>query len=236
MQPILAIDTALDVCSVAIGYGDEILALEEMQGANLHAANLGLLMEKALKTAGIKPADLSAVSVNKGPGSYTGLRIGVSAAKGLAYSHNLPLYSESCTRLLANNALQALGGDNLLYCPLIDARRMEVYYAVYDHELNDMQPIEAAILTEEFLADLLTKQLIAFFGNGMAKAKTILSRQSNAIYIENINPSAKWQLPLIAKKMGMNQTENIFTFEPYYVKDFMAKDPNGRINKVLRRD
>jgi tRNA threonylcarbamoyladenosine biosynthesis protein TsaB len=163
------------------------------------------------------------------------LRIGISAAKGLSFSHDIPLYSESCTRILSYAASRKINGEKIFFCPLIDARRMEVYYSIYNTDLKELSPISAVVLSPEIFGPWLKGHTVVFFGNGMPKARPMLEEFNNAVFLEDIQTGAQWQLPLAMEKMEASQAENILTFEPYYVKDFMAKDPNSRINKVLNR-
>jgi tRNA threonylcarbamoyladenosine biosynthesis protein TsaB len=216
---ILNIETATTMCSVSIGKDGKLVALKELNGDYTHAENLTLFIEAVVKQAGIQLADLDAIAISKGPGSYTGLRIGVSTAKGLCYSLDKPL--------IAINTLQHLSlalseGEDTLLCPMIDARRMEVYCAVYDSNGNEIIPTAAEIIDENSFADLLKKGKMVFFGDGAAKCKETFSSNSNAVFRDNIYPSAKNMIPLSEKAFTDKQLEDVAYFEPFYLKDFVA--------------
>jgi len=216
---ILNIETATTMCSVSIGKDGKLVALKELNGDYTHAENLTLFIEAVVKQAGIQLSDLDAIAVSKGPGSYTGLRIGVSTAKGLCYSLDKPL--------IAINTLQHLSltlseGEGILLCPMIDARRMEVYCAVYDSNGNEIVPTAAEIIDENSFADLLKKGKMVFFGDGAAKCKETFASNSNAIFRDDIYPSAKNMIPLSEKAFNAKQLEGVAYFEPFYLKDFVA--------------
>jgi len=216
-QKILCIDTSLEVCSVAIGD----FSVEE-RGQNIHSSRLNLVIEELMKQAGMNLHDIDAICIDKGPGSYTGLRIGVSTAKGLSYALDKPL--------LSTNTLQTMGyyyksidalDTNALLCPMIDARRMEVYYALFDTSLNFVEETKAAVIEDGFLADYLPNNKIIFFGNGAEKCKETFIDNKNAIFPDvDIYPSAKAMLPLAEKKFKIEEFEDAFSFEPFYLKDF----------------
>ena len=182
-----------------------------------------------MKDANKKLSDLDAIAVSKGPGSYTGLRIGVSTAKGLCYALDKPLISIPTLQAMTRGAVKthSVSGSHLppLYCPMIDARRMEVYCAVYDENLLEIKPTAAEILTEHSFGDLLLKYKIYFFGDGSSKFKSFLSGNSNAVYLEDNFVSARHMITVATKKFSEKLFENLARFEPYYLKDFLTTTP-----------
>lgn len=163
MSVILSLETSVDTCSVAIHDEGKLLASETIEEPQAHASKLGLLIEKVLKDSNKSSAQLEAVAVTSGPGSYTGLRIGVSTAKGLCYSLNIPLIAVNTLQLMAYQASHSIS-EGTLMCPMIDARRMEVYSLLMDSSLSILAPIKAEIIDELSYAELLSNQRIAFFG------------------------------------------------------------------------
>lgn len=222
MGLILNLETATTVCSVALAKDGQLLSMEELNGDYTHAENLNLFIEKVLKKAKLALADLDAVSISKGPGSYTGLRIGVSTAKGLCFSLNKPLIAINTLEHSAYACSQNQGDANALFCPMIDARRMEVYCAIFDKENKVIAPTTAAIIDEHSFETLLQKQKIYFFGDGAEKCKTSLTAQPNAIFIDQLFPSAKNMIELSEKAFQNKQFEDVAYFEPFYLKDFIA--------------
>jgi len=222
MALLLHIETATSVCSVALSEHGKLLSLKEENKKNTHAENITLFISHVLNEAGKKNSDLDAIAVSAGPGSYTGLRIGVSTAKGFCYALDRPL--------IAINTLQALAFKirisnfefrNSLLCPMIDARRMEVFCALYDDNLNEIQSASPKIIHENSFSDLLKENKIYFFGDGAEKCKTVLSHQTNAIFIDNIFPSASSMIDIAEKKFQQKQFENLALFEPFYAKEFV---------------
>lgn len=229
MAWILSLETATTACSVALHYNGELRALHEINNGYSHAENLTLLIEQGLEEAGIKAQDLAAVAVSKGPGSYTGLRIGGSTAKGLCFSLDIPLIS---INTLQSIALQVTGdnypgSDDLpdRWMPMIDARRMEVYTAVFDGENKQLTEIEAKILDETSLTDLLENHRVAFFGDGAAKFEAVVPNRSKAVFIDDIFPSAREAGQLAFARFQAGEFEDVAYFEPFYLKDFIAIKP-----------
>ena len=221
---ILCIETSTKACSVALSLNNKLLALKEsIDEKHSHAENLTLYIEDVFKLANVAMKDINAVAVSKGPGSYTGLRIGVSTAKGLCYALDKPL--------IAINTLQAMCYlDKIstldtsipnLFCPMIDAKRMEVYCAVYDEKLCEIKKTTAEIIDENSFADLLQKHKIIFFGDGSEKCRSKISH-SNAIFIDGVNPSAKSMIAIAEKYFSENKFEDVAYFEPFYLKDFIT--------------
>ena len=224
MGLILNIETATTVCSVSLAKEGELISFKEYNGEYSHAENLTLFIENILQQAQVSLSDINAVSVSKGPGSYTGLRIGVSTAKGLCYALNKPLIAIDTLKHLSlsvsNSKLQVSG--SVLFCPMIDARRMEVYCAVYDTKNNCIKATSAEIIDENSFSDLLKDNVIYFFGDGAAKCKNILSQNKNAVFIDNIFPTAKEMITLSEQAFNNERFEDIAYFEPFYLKDFVA--------------
>ncbi len=226
MALILNLETATTVCSVSLAKDGQLLAVKEQNGDYSHAENLTLFIEDVLKQAGIKLSDVDAIAVSKGPGSYTGLRIGVSSAKGLCYSLNKPLIAISTLKHISLSVSKdpqyKSSALNSLFCPMLDARRMEVYCAMFDSLNNEIRSITAEIIDEHSFSDLLNNQVIYFFGDGAAKCKTVLSANKNAIFIDDVFPSAKNMVSLSEQAFVNKEFEDVAYFEPFYLKDFVA--------------
>ena len=223
MGVILNIDTSSELCSVVISRCNEFLSIKELQKEQfVHAEQLHLLINECLLESNIDISTINAIAVSSGPGSYTGLRIGVSAAKGLAYGLNVPLISVSTLESLCNGASEK--GFKGLFCPMIDARRMEVYCALYDEYKQILKPIEAKVV-EGTIYEEFSNQEIVCFGSGAEKCMQYLDK--NFTYIPNVIPSAKYMVPLSYAKFVNLQHENIALFEPLYLKDFIAGKPKN---------
>jgi tRNA threonylcarbamoyladenosine biosynthesis protein TsaB len=226
MSLIICLETATKSCSVSLGKNGKVLALKEsLDEQYSHAENLTLYIEEACKQANVRLQDVDAIAVSKGPGSFTGLRIGVSTAKGLCYALDKPLISintlEAMAAQIQNSKFKIQKG---LFVPMIDARRMEVYCAVYDEQLNEIKKTFAEIIDENSFSDLLSKNKIYFFGDGSAKCRSKISH-SNAIFVDGINPSAKFMIPLAEKYFLEKKFEDVAYFEPFYLKDFVDTTP-----------
>ena len=225
MALILALETSTKNCSVALADGDQILAVkEESSDQYIHSEKLHLFIQEVLQWAGKKPAELSAAAVGMGPGSYTGLRIGVSAAKGLCYSLGIPLIAVNGLQLLAEEFIQLHHPESEeLILPMLDARRMEVYTAVFDHHAQMQGKIEAVVLDDDSFADLASPQ-IHLIGDGANKAKVVLT--SERFVLHNMPyPSSKTLALLAGHKFQNQEFENVAYFEPFYLKDFIAGKP-----------
>lgn len=223
MSCILHIETATDACSVAVSQdGALIFQQAEMQGPSA-AQRLGGMVDEALSFTDNHAIPFDAVAVSKGPGSYTGLRIGVSMAKGVCYARNLPLIALSTLEvmcvpvLLVNDELP----DDSLLCPMIDARRMEVYTSLYTRSLEQRMPVTPMVIDSNSFAEQLDSHPIYFFGNGSTKCEEVI-RHPNAHFIPNIVPLAKWMSPLAEKAYARAQFEDVAYFEPFYLKEFVA--------------
>mgnify|MGYP003290510305 FL=1 len=225
MACILHIETSTEACSVAVSEdGLAEFKLEDLQGPS-HAVQLGVFVDEALSFVDNHGMPLDAVAVSCGPGSYTGLRIGVSMAKGICYGRNLPLIAIPTLEVMSVPVLlqQDLPDDALL-CPMIDARRMEVYAAIYDRALNMKRPIPADIVDESSYLEYLDSQPVYFFGNGAAKCREKITHP-NAHFIEGVRPLARWMFPLAEKALAGKDFKDVAYFEPFYLKEFIASTP-----------
>lgn len=218
---ILCIETATTACSVCLARDGKVLALRETNEGYTHAENLHVFIDAVLKEAGVAFGELNAVAVSKGPGSYTGLRIGVSAAKGFCYSLNIPLISVDTLQAMAYRVSRLQ--PEMLYCPMLDARRMEVYCAVYDNKLNTVLPVQALVLDEASVAQFRLATPVCFFGEGMPKAKTLLAAEASAVFADDIVPSAANLVELATAKLKDRNFESLAHFEPFYLKEFFTK-------------
>jgi len=223
---ILCIETSTTVCSVCVTADEKISSFREINSGYTHAENLHIFVEEVLKEANLSFSQLSAVAVSKGPGSYTGLRIGVSASKGLCYALNIPLISIDTLQSMAYSVAN-LKQQDVLYAPMLDARRMEVYCAVYNKNLETILPVNALVLDENSIKIFNLEKPICFFGDGMSKAKELLHEINQAIFLENIVPSAKNMAALAFAKFQQKQFENLVLFEPFYLKEFFTKSPKS---------
>jgi tRNA threonylcarbamoyladenosine biosynthesis protein TsaB len=227
MTIILIIETSTEVCSVALAKDGQIMDLIETKEGQNHAKLVTVFAETLMHRNGLKVSNIDAVAVSKGPGSYTGLRIGVSTAKGICYASTIPLIAigtlEAMTMHVAANRVKYNIPENLptLFCPMIDARRMEVYSMLLDHKGNVIKPITANIIEDSFLIDELNDNQVVFFGNGSEKCRKVLNSK-NAIFIDNIEASALYMPELAWTAYVNNQFEDLAYFEPFYLKDFVA--------------
>lgn len=227
MSCILHIETSTTACSVAVSQdGQNIFEKEELRGPS-HATLLGVFVDEALSFADHHAIPLDAVSVSCGPGSYTGLRIGVSMAKGVCYGRSIPLIGLPTLEVLCVPVLlyhDELPDDALL-CPLIDARRMEVYAAIYDRALHTVRPTAADIVEADTYREYLENHPVYFFGNGSDKCRERLEQHPNAHFIGSIYPRAAMMTPLAEKAMAQGRFEDVAYFEPFYLKEFVAGKP-----------
>lgn len=221
MALILCLETATTVCSVALGKGGHTIAMREVNAGYTHSENLTVFVQQVLDESGYKFSDLDAVAVSKGPGSYTGLRIGVSAAKGFCFALDKPLIAINTLEGMAAAVKGTETGHELL-CPMLDARRMEVYCAFYDRDDNEVRPTSAEIITEAAFTDILSANRVIFFGDGAAKCKPMLEANPNAIFLDEIYPSAQFLVHAAEMKFKSKMFEDVAYFEPYYLKDFVA--------------
>ena len=230
MSCILHIETSTSACSVAVSEdGQNVFKKEDLNGPS-HAVSLGVFVDEALSFADSHALPLDAVAVSCGPGSYTGLRIGVSMAKGVCYGRNLPLVGLPTLKVLCVPILlyhEELP-DAALLCPMIDARRMEVYAAVYDRALNVKRAIAADIVDENSYLEYLNEHPVYFFGNGAAKCREKITHP-NAHFIDGIRPLAGMMFPLAEKAIAEQDFKDVAYFEPFYLKEFVAGTPKKLI-------
>ncbi len=228
---ILNIETSTNVCSVALSKDDELIAEKTSFQSNSHSKLLAHFIDDILKENNISPKKLKAIAVSQGPGSYTGLRIGVSTAKGLAYSLNIPLIAIDTLQIMSQQIIKEhdnLLNKNPILCPMIDARRMEVYTAFFDTENNKISQTTNMIIDQySFLTPLQSKQFL-FFGDGSQKCKTKITH-SNAIFVENIFPLAKYMVDFSEKLFNNKKFVDVAYFEPFYLKPFIATTPKNKL-------
>lgn len=230
MSCILHIETSTDVCSVALSQDGACIFNEEDHSGPNHAERLGTFTDSALSFADSHAIPVDAVAVSCGPGSYTGLRIGVSMAKGVCYGRGIPLIAVHTLQLLCVPVLLGhyeIEPDALL-CPMIDARRMEVYAAIYNRSLKPVRPIGADVVDATTYREHLDRAPVYFFGNGAAKCMAAINHP-NAHLIEGIEPLAKWMMPIAEKRSAQGMYEDTAYFTPFYLKDFVAKAPKKLI-------
>ncbi len=225
MSLILQIETATTVCSVALSENGSVLAHKEIQQRNIHAEAITVFIDEILKDAGKQYHQLNAVAVSCGPGSYTGLRIGISVAKGLCFALDIPLIAVETLEamidgLIAQNSFDDQTG--LLLCPMIDARRMEVFTAVFNTKGEKIRPTSAEIIDENSFDDLLNTHKILFFGDGAIKCSEVLGKNPNVQIIPEFLNSAIYLTKKAAEKYQTKSFEDVAYFEPYYLKDFIA--------------
>ena len=229
MACILSIETSTDVCSVAMSENGQCIFKQEDHGGPNHAVSLGVYIDEALSFTDNHAIPLGAVAVSCGPGSYTGLRIGVSMAKGVCYGRNVPLLAVPtlevmCVPVLLNHEIEV----DALLCPMIDARRMEVYSAIYDRALKEQRETRADVVDADTYREFLDRRPVYFFGNGAAKCMETINHP-NARLIEGIEPLAKYMFPLAERKWVQEEYEDLAYYVPFYLKDFVAKMPKKLI-------
>lgn len=220
----LAIETATKMCSVALFQDEQLLENYDEGGAYSHAEKLAPLTQKILAENNLTVGSLSAVAISSGPGSYTGLRIGLSLAKGLCVAADLPLISISTLQGMTAGAVEQYADTNALFCPMVDARRLEVYTALFEEDLRELSPTEAKIIDSESFKEILRDKKVYFFGDGASKCKEFIV-SSNAIFLENEFISASNWGKLIDVKYKSESFENLAYYEPFYYKDFRAGKP-----------
>lgn len=234
MSCILHIETSTAVCSVAVSEDAQVIYHEESRAdANHHSAaaeRLGTMVDEALSFTDSHAIPFDAVAISGGPGSYTGLRIGVSMAKGICYGRDLKLISVPTLELLCVPVLlREQVPDDALLCPMLDARRMEVYAAIYDRALKPVRSIQADVVSADTYRQWLDQQPVYFFGNGAAKCMELIAHP-NAHLLEGVEPLARWMQPLAERRLMNGQTEDVAYYEPFYLKDFVAKQPRNLLN------
>ncbi len=215
---ILCIETSSLVCSVALFQGGALIAYEESFLAKNHSSVIIPMIDQLMASSGTDFKALKAIAVSSGPGSYTGLRIGVSTAKGFCSALDIPLIGIPTLQAIANGFVGTSGYKDGLICPMFDARRMEVYYWLGDYMGNEIHAVKPLILEDESFADLLKEQKIYFIGDGSKKTATVLDHQ-NAAFVPDFQPSARWLGSLAQEKYAKAKFEDVAYFEPFYLKE-----------------
>ena len=235
MPLILSLDTSTQICSVALASEGKLLGTRESTDDKSHSRLLSVFIQELLSENSLEASGLDAIAVSMGPGSYTGLRIGVSTAKGIAYGIDIHLIGISTLDALVSGALQNKEIKSILakesttmLCPMIDARRMEVYTAVYSSSGKMTEDVSASIIDENSYIKSLEKGKIVFFGNGAGKCMEKITHP-NAVFIDSIETSAVYMVPLAEKSWKQKKFENVAYFEPFYLKDFIATIPKNKI-------
>lgn len=233
MALILHIETATPVCSAAISKNGALIDFRETNDPRSHASRLSPFIQDLWKSNNINPLELDAVSISLGPGSYTGLRIGVSTAKGIAYANDIPIIGISglqalAARFIAEHSQSYDLNDNTLLCPMLDARRMEVYSAFYNIKLKLEREIKADIIDHESYLEYLSKGDVYFFGDGSKKCMETI-QHPNAKFIDNVEPSSRFMIELGELAWEKKDFVDTAYFEPFYLKDFIATIPKNKI-------
>lgn len=236
MALILNIETSTQVCSVCVSLDGVVKGIKESNEEKSHAKLLTIFIDQLLNDLNYKIDDFDAISISKGPGSYTGLRIGVSTAKGLCYAKDIPLIAINTLQSMANGIiLKANSNDisvddfeNSILVPMIDARRMEVYSAFFNSKGEFIRDVKAEIIYENSYQDILCKQKMIFFGDGSEKIREVV-KHKNAVFVKNFNPSSSYMAGLSEIKFRENRFEDVAYFEPFYLKDFVATVPKKNI-------
>ncbi len=235
MANILLIETSTRACSAALSHDFAIVCQRaSLEGPN-HASLLGVYVEEMMTYAREHDLTVDAVAVSSGPGSYTGLRIGVSEAKGLCFGLGKPLISVGtlqtmCCHVMFSDAEQP---DDALFCPMIDARRMEVYTALYDRSLREVSPIAPKVIDSESFRDVLDQRPVLFFGDGAEKCVDVI-RHPNARFISNVRPLATDMLAPAVKAFNEGRFEDVAYFVPFYLKEFVASKPKDLLREVTK--
>jgi tRNA threonylcarbamoyladenosine biosynthesis protein TsaB len=230
---IICLETATNLCSVALCNSAGVVSLRESNESKSHASMLTIFIEEILKENGIRAHDLNAIAVSKGPGSYTGLRIGVSVAKGIAYAASIPLIGIETTLSMfwgisgSREKIQE-SDTNTLFCPMLDARRMEVYYAIYDASGKTVKEISAEIINEDSFINIPESHNIVFFGDGAEKCKDVI-KQTNAKFADDFRISASFMHKPVFQSFNNHHFEDVAYFEPLYLKDFLTSKPRKNI-------
>jgi tRNA threonylcarbamoyladenosine biosynthesis protein TsaB len=220
---ILAIETAVSICSVCVAHGSEILALREDFGVNNHSEKLNKFIQEVMNESATSFDSLAAVAVSGGPGSFTGLRIGVSSAKGICYAAEIPLIAVDTLQAMAYMMLQDEGikHENVILQPMIDARRMEVYTSVFDLKLNQMIPVRADIVNENYFDHLQSDQTVVIAGNGAEKFRMLFADNQQVVFVDGNVHTALGVASLAMKKYESGEFADLAYFEPFYLKDFI---------------
>jgi len=221
---ILSIESSTQTCSIAVSTDGKLVWNKENSDLTSHSAVLGVFVAEAVRFIQANNFRLDAVAVSEGPGSYTGLRIGISLAKGLCFGKDIPLIAVSTLKIMAKRFVPSFS----YLCPMIDARRMEVYTALFDGNLNEIIPARAVIINENSYRDLLTHEKIIFFGSGAEKCKTVI-RSENAVFRNYVHPSASDMIEEAEQAFKEKIFADTAYFEPLYLKEFQATIPKNKV-------
>jgi tRNA threonylcarbamoyladenosine biosynthesis protein TsaB len=238
MAILLSLETSTGVCSAALHEDGKLLASTELQIPQSTASSLAVMIHDLMKLCNVSSEQLGGVAVAAGPGSYTGLRIGVATAKGICFSMNIPLVSVNTLELMTFQVISSFFSDtsfsfdgdrdSVVLCPMLDARRMEVYCLLADRKLRILEKTSAKVIDEKSFDQQLDRGKILFFGNGSEKCKQVF-RNANALFLDSIIPSASKLGELGSRKLEAGEVEELSSFEPFYLKDFVAKKPKVEI-------
>jgi tRNA threonylcarbamoyladenosine biosynthesis protein TsaB len=223
---ILCLETATQVCSVALCKADGVVSLRQNNENRSHASLLTVFITEILREQGLEAKDLDAVAVSKGPGSYTGLRIGVSVAKGISYRAGIPLIAVDTPLSMFHGIRDSFpvekeNSDDLIYCPMLDARRMEVYYCFFDRSGKRLREISAEIISGDSFSDISEEKQVVFFGDGAMKCENIIKRR-NSVFYPNFTISASYMMKPVFGAFALKHFEDLAYFEPFYLKDFIT--------------
>lgn len=224
MAVLLSLESSTTICSAALHDDGVCLALEENRVPQSASSMLAVMVENLFRKTGVSATEVAAVAVSSGPGSYTGLRIGVATAKGFCYARNIPLISVNTLELLVRQ-VAAVHTDTGMLCPMLDARRMEVYCMLSDRDGSMLEPVGARVIDEQSFGQWLERGVVTFFGNGAEKCKTVI-RHSHARFLDGVVPLASMVGVMAQERFTSRRFEDLSEFEPFYLKDFMIKKPN----------
>ena len=230
MASILNIETSTKVCSLALSVNGDVVFEQANFSGSSHASHLGVYALQSIEYARKNELTIDAVAVSSGPGSYTGLRIGVSEAKGLCYGLGIPLIAIPTLKIMTSALLsvhRSSLADHYL-CPMIDARRMEVYASLYDMNLNEIRPVQADIIDEDSYKEYLEQQPVVFFGDGSGKCKSVIT-SPNALFVDNIHPLATAMVDLAEDAFNRKEFVDTAYFEPFYLKEFQATIAKNKV-------
>ena len=229
---IICLETATSLCSVALCDSNGVISVRESSESKSHSSGLTVFIEELLTEQRIKAADLEAIAISRGPGSYTGLRIGVSVAKGIAYAASIPLIGIDTTLSmyhgLASSGIPEASERSAIFCPMLDARRMEVYYALYDSSGNIIKDISAEVINSSSFSEIPEDRPIVFFGDGASKCREVIERK-NVRFDELYSISASHMFVPAYKSLSNKLFEDVAYFEPFYLKDFITSVPRKNI-------
>lgn len=224
MPLLLCIETSTSVCSVSLVHDGKVLAIRESSGSMQHAEQTAVFIEEVFHQSGIPMREIDGIAVSGGPGSYTGLRIGISTAKGLCWALDKPLLAVPTLLAMSSGAASSIGVDiqGALLCPMIDARRMEVYAATYESSLREKTSVDSVIVNEDSFNEELSGSVVWFFGDGMPKCKSLLQAHPNARFLDDFVHTSSHLFAPATIALQQGRTEHVGLYEPFYFKEFVA--------------